>query len=400
MPAPHKIIAYKSLLLLKKAIIGKPQPRPVVFVGENAVEQLCETVAQFGYKSVLIVTDKPLVELGLVARVEQALLGGGVTCSVYDGVLPDPSVGLVNEGLSQLQQQRCEAVLGFGGGSSIDAAKVIALAGANDLRAEDCVGLGKGKRPPLPLFAIPTTAGTGSECTIAAVISDDATHEKLIVATPAIVPKVAALDATIMQGLPPHITAATGMDALTHAVESYINTWATDETSTLGRSATKMIFENLPRACEQGDDLAARKAMALASYYAGLAFTSALVGYVHAIAHQLGSLYHVPHGVANAMVLPHVLDLFKHDAKARLAELAIYCGMGEQGMDELALAQCFIDRVRDLSQRINIPTHCDKIKEQDVDAIVNAAMKEGNGYPVPRFIERHECETVVRKLMA
>ncbi len=399
MPAPYKVLVYKSLLALKKAVIGKPHPRPVVFAGDNAVQQLCEGIAQLGLKSVLIVTDKPLVELGLVARIEQFLLGAGVSCTVYDGVLPDPSAGLVNEGLAQLQQQQSEAVLGFGGGSSIDAAKVIALAGANGLRAEECVGLNKGKRPPLPLFAIPTTAGTGSECTIAAVVSDDITHEKMIVANPAIVPRLAALDATMMQGLPPPITAATGMDALTHAVESYINTWATDETSSQGRAAAKMIFENLPRACEHGDDLAARRAMALASYYAGLAFTSALVGYVHAIAHQLGSRYHVPHGVANAMVLPHVLDVLKHDAKTRLAELAEYCDMGEPGMDELALAQCFIERVRALSAAINIPSHCDKIKEEDVASIVDAAMQEGNGYPVPRFIERHECETVVRKLM-
>lgn len=400
MPAFYKTLTYKGLLVLKKMIVGGAQPRPVLFAGDNALEQLCEAVAQYGVKNVLIVTDKPLVELGLVGRVEDALAQHNVALTVYDEVLPDPTVSVVNNGLARLREGQCEAVLGFGGGSSLDAAKVIALAGANGFGAQDCVGLNKGKRAPLPLFAVPTTAGTGSECTIAAVVSDDISHEKQIVANRSIVPLMAALDASVMQGLPPHITAATGMDALTHAVESYINTWSTDETLALGRAATKMIFENLERACQQGDDMAARRAMALASYYAGLAFTSSLVGYVHAIAHQLGAHYGIPHGLANAMVLPHVLELFKHDASKALAELAVHCDMGEPGMSEQALVERFIDRVRVLNEAVGIPSTTDKIQRQDIAAIVDAAMKEGSGYPVPRFIERHECESVVRKLMA
>ena len=400
MPAFYKVLGYKAVLFIKKQIITKPQPRPVVFAGADGSRQLCRAIGQLGGRNVLIVTDKPLVELGIVDIAVQALQGLGIETHTYDGVLPDPTVKVVDDGLAVLRQHGCDAVLAFGGGSSIDCAKVIALAATNDFTAMDCVGLNKGKNPPLPLYAIPTTAGTGSEVTVAAVISDNETHEKLIVGNRAIVPRAAALDPGIMTGLPAHITAATGMDALTHAVESYLNDWRTPETAAFSLAATRLVFANLERACTHGEDLEGREAMALASYYGGLAFTSALVGYVHAVSHQLGAHYGIPHGLGNAVVLPRVLELFRDSSRERLAELARHCGMGSASDDDAALARAFIDGVWQLNAAVGIPRTLDAVREADVGAIVDAALKEGNGYPVPRFIERRECEQVVRGLIA
>jgi len=400
MPAFYKVLGYKALLFIKKQVITKPQPRPIIFAGADASRQLCRTIGQLGARNVLVVTDKPLVELGIVDTAIQALEGAGIETHTYDGVLPDPTVNVVDEGLAVLRQYGCDGVLAFGGGSSIDCAKVIALAATNGFTAMDCVGVNKGKNPPLPLFAIPTTAGTGSEVTVAAVISDNETHEKLIVGNRAIVPRAAALDPGIMTGLPPHITAATGMDALTHAVESYLNDWRTPETAAFSLAATRLVFDNLERACTDGGNLEVREAMALASYYGGLAFTSALVGYVHAVSHQLGAHYGIPHGLGNAVVLPRVLELFRESSSERLAELARHCGMGSDTDDKVALAQTFIDRVWRLNDAVGIPRTLDAVREADVRVIVDAALKEGNGYPVPRFIERRECEQVVRGLIA
>ncbi|MCZ6831597.1 MAG: iron-containing alcohol dehydrogenase [Gammaproteobacteria bacterium] len=398
MPAFYKVLGYKFVLAVTRRAVSKPQPRPVVYVGNDSSRQLCRSIAHFGLKNILVVTDKPLVALGLVDIAVQALAEHGVATHIYDGILPDPTLSVVEAGLAALKQQHCDGVLAFGGGSSMDSAKVIALAAANDMSIVDCIGFNKAKKPTLPLFVIPTTAGTGSEVTLAAILSDDETHAKMPVVDFKLIPSAAALDPVIMKGLPPHITAATGMDALTHAIESYIGQWSTEETSQYGRAATKLIFDNLQTAYENGDDLAAREAMALGSYYAGLAFTQAMVGYVHAVSHQLGAHYNVPHGLGNAMVLPHMLELLKGAAAGKLAELAVYSGIGTESEPESALAQKLIDRVWELNAAIGIPKTTDVIQEQDIDAIVEAALKEGNGYPVPRFIEKSECEALVRGL--
>lgn len=398
MPVFFKEWVYRGLQSIKKGIVMAPQPRPALFVGSDSALELCNSISHMGLKKVFVVSDKPLLDIGIPQKLIARLNENGVATVLYDGVVPDPPVSAVNTGLALLRSEACDCVLAVGGGSSIDAAKVMALAAGNALQAEDCVGLKKGKQPSLPLFAVPTTAGTGSEVTLVAVVSDDATHEKMFVADPKIVPAAAALDPVLMMGLPPHITAATGMDALTHAVESYINTWDTPECLQYGRAATRLILNNLETACSNGEDIAAREAMALASYYAGLAFSTCLVGYVHAISHQLGGHYGVPHGLGNAMVLPHVLELMKDSATTRLAELALYCGLGEEGETEGALAQKFIDRVWSLNAAIGIPKTTDVIREDDIGEIARAALKEGSGYPVPRFLETSECESLLRGL--
>jgi len=386
------------LALTHKVLKPHAQPKPITFVGPGAVKQLCDGIGHFGLKKIFMVTDKPLVELGLIDGAKQALEEGGVEVVVYDGVLPDPTFKIVNEGLALLKESQCDGVMAFGGGSSMDAAKMMALAAANNMAPKDLVGFGKAKLPTLPLFAIPTTAGTGSEVTLVAVPSDDETHAKQPIADNKLVPTACALDPTIMVGLPPHITSATGMDALTHAIESYIGTWGTPETESLGSAAVKLIFKHLPIAYEEGSNLASREAMSLASYYAGLAFSKAMVGFVHAISHQLGAHYGIPHGLANAVVLPHVLEYSKDAAQQKMAQLVVSAGLGDASEGEAALAQKLIDMVVELNDRVDIPRGFEQIKPGDIAELAADACKEGNGYPVPKYMDVEDCTKIIEGL--
>jgi len=377
-----------------------PDRVPVTFVGAEASRELCRAIAQAGIARVLIVTDRDLVRLGLVERITGALTEAGVEASIYDGVEPDPTFEQVREGHARLGRDGCEAVLAVGGGSPMDAAKVIAAMATNGGQAEKLAGMFKVRKPPLPLYAIPTTAGTGSEVTLAAVVSDAKTHVKSFVLDPKILPTMAALDPSLMSGLPPHITAATGMDALTHAVESYLAKTSGPRTEGWATTAVKMIFENLPKACADGGDLEARRAMALASYYAGLAFTRTSVGYVHAIAHTFGAWYRTPHGRANAIVLPHVLEFSKGAVRDRLAALADEIGAGD-GCSPDEKAQAFIDAVRTLMAEIGIPDTLADLREEDVAPIATQALAEATfNYPVPRYMSQTEAEGLIRRMRA
>lgn len=374
-----------------------PDRVPVTFLGPDASRELCHSIAQEGTKKVLVVTDAGLVQLGLVARITSALTEAGVESTVFDGVEPDPTFAQVDAGHAQLQREGCDSVLALGGGSPMDAAKVIAAMATNGGVAQKLVGMFKVRRAPLPLFAIPTTAGTGSEVTLAAVVSDSTTHVKSFCLDPKLLPTMAALDPSLMTGLPPHITAATGMDALTHAVESFLAKTSKSGTEVWATSAVRMIFQNLPKACADGTDLDARKAMALASYYAGLAFTRTSVGYVHAIAHTFGAYYGTPHGRANAIVLPHVLEFSKETAQDRLAALAEVIGIKEGSPAQKA--QAFIDAVRDLMAQIDIPYTLADLREEDVTPIAKQALAEAAfNYPVPRFMTQPEAETLLRAI--
>lgn len=400
MTALYKKPLFRLRQALTGMVLGKPQPKPMVFLGPGSVRQLSQAIARFGFRRILVVTDKPLLELGVPNGTLEALAAAGTDTVIYDGVLPDPTEQVVDAGIDIFKREGCDSVLAFGGGSSIDAAKVIALAAANDCRAQDCIGAGKCKKPAIPLFAIPTTAGTGSEGTLVAVISNNETHEKGGVIDTSMIPRAAALDPEIMRGLPQHITAATGMDALTHAIESYINRWGDENTDYYGLAACKLVFDNLAEACANGDNLAAREAMALASYYGGLAITNALVGYVHAISHNMGAKYGVPHGLGNAMVLPHVMELMREVSAPKFADIAVHCGLGDRGEGDTALAQKLIDRVRALNDEIGIPRTTDVIEKDGIEDLVDMAIAEGGSYASPRFITRAECRRILEAISA
>lgn len=375
-----------------------PDRVPVTFVGGEAVGELSRSIADIGVGRLLVVTDAMLVQIGIVERVTKALDEAGVACAVYSGVEPDPTFDHVEAGLAQLEAERCDGVLAIGGGSPMDASKMIAAMATNGRPIGKLEGMFKVKKLPLPLFAIPTTAGTGSEATLAAVVSDPATHAKKFYLDPKLMPAMTALDPSLMTGLPPAVTAATGMDALTHAVESFVAKTSTRQTEAYAKIAVRLVFANLPTAYRNGDDMAARKAMALASYYAGIAFTRTSVGYVHAIAHNFGALYRTPHGLANAIALPHVLEFSKREAQPQLARLAELIGCG--GASDAEKADRFIAAVRDLMKEVGIPYTLESLRSEDIGTIARRACAEAYlNYPVPRFMEPSECEGLLRQIL-
>ena len=372
----------------------------MAFSGAGSTAQLCRHIAGQGLRKVMIVTDKPLVELGIVAKAVSALEEKGVSCVIYDGILPDPTFAMVNEGLQLQAQHNCDAVLAIGGGSSIDCAKAIIGAVYNGRDAGKLVGYFKMKERALPLFALPTTSGTGSEATIAAVISDAQSHEKFFLADPKMLPRAVALDSDLLLGMPKAITAATGMDALTHAIEGYIGLWGNEESNARDYAAVKMIFESLPEAYNNGSNAEAREQMALAAYYAGQSINDAGVGNVHAIAHQFGRYYGTPHGLANAIVMPPVLRFMAKAAQKPLAELGYLIEAADKADSEQQAAEKFIDAVAQLNRQLGIPETLDSLSEADFAAIAKAAVKEGAGYPVPLLMSRKECEAILASLLS
>lgn len=401
IPFSIKVFVFRVwmfMLLMGTKVLRFREPK--LFTGPGSSLQLCDAIAATGVKKLLVVTDAMLIKIGLLTPMLDRLRERGVTAVIYDGVQPDPTIAQIESGLELLKRENCAAILAVGGGSSIDAAKVIAARARNPYRISRMAGLFRLIRRPLTLYAVPTTAGTGSEVTIAAVVSDPAQSRKFAIMDPKLVPTMAALDAVLMTGLPPPITAATGMDALTHAVEAYISRNATAATDVQALEATRLIMHNLPRAMKNGADLEARQNMAVASYKAGVAFTTAGVGYVHAISHNFGARYHVPHGLANAIVLPYVLDYSRPDCVSRLARLADAGGLKKGNESDAELADVFIGHVRALNTEFGIPHKVAKLQAADIPGITDAALKEAHWtYAVPRYMDKPTCEGLVRQML-
>ena len=401
IPFSIKVIIFKIWQFLlkwgQKVLIFRT---PELFTGPGSSLQLCEHIAKTGVKNLLIVTDGMLVKIGLLKPMQEKLQQLGVGFVVYDGVLPNPTIDQIETGLAMLKKEGCTAILAIGGGSSIDAAKVIAARAKNPYKIVHMSGLMRVLFKPMTLYAVPTTAGTGSEVTIAAVVSDPSTTRKFAIMDTALVPIAAALDGALMTGLPAPITAATGMDALTHAVEAYISRNCTAKTDKEALDATRLIMQNLTMAVKNGSNVEARQNMAQASFKAGIAFTIAGVGYVHAIAHNFGAYYHVPHGLANAIILPRVLDFSKPNCIPRLAKLAEVSGLKKGNESDEQLADAFIAQVRKMNAEYGIPTQVDKLKESDIPAITDKALSEAHMfYAVPRYMDTPECEAFIRQML-
>lgn len=403
MPFSLQVLFFKALMCII-GVVAKiiPQPKPTVYCGPDSALRLTTSMIQFGYKNVLIVTDRVLHEMGLLDAIKAKFEAAGVEVTVYDGVEPNPTFAQVHEGLKLAKSNRCDAILTVGGGSPIDTAKIISLSAVEGAKApEKLVGLFKARKAGLPLYAIPTTAGTGSEVSVGAVISDPVTHEKGVIADPNTVPAAAALDPNLMLGLPAPITAATGMDALTHAVEAYISKLATADTDNYAMASVKLIFNNLRECYSNGSNVDARESMAVASFYAAMAFNKAFLGYVHGIAHQFGGHYNTPHGLANAIVLPHVLDYSKDACADRLAELAVAVDLGSASEPNSVLAQKFVDAVRELNKDLGIPETLDALKPADIPGIAKGALKESHfTYPVPKYMDQTQCEALIGKMVS
>ena len=376
-----------------------PWKEPSIIRGAGSIKKLPYLIKQKGIKKVLVVTDKGLMGLNLLDSLFEGLKSKGIEYVVFDGVQPNPTIPNIEEARQLYIDNGCEAIIAFGGGSPMDCAKA---AGARVVKPNQSIpkmkGVLKVRKKLMPFFAVPTTAGTGSETTIAAVVSDPETHEKYAINDLCLRPGYAILDPELTVGLPPHITSTTGMDALTHAVEAYIGKANTKETAERAVQAVKLVFENLYKAYEDGKNIEARENMLLASHYAGIAFTRAYVGYVHAIGHNLGGLYGVPHGLAMSVILPYVLDYYGEAAYDRLADLADAVGI--TGADNAEKAKNFIAAVRELNAKMNIPASIDKIKEEDISLLADRALAEGNPlYPVPKIMNKAECVALIKELM-
>ena len=377
-----------------------PIPQPTLLVGPGSSARLGELIAGFGHRRLMIVTGEFTLRRGLMQPMMDALDAGGAAYAVFAEITPDAPIPLIERGIAFYREQDCDALIAFGGGSSMDAAKAIAMAIANPKPLRSLAGYFKGRHSPAPIYAVPTTAGTGSEVTVAAVISDPEQQSKVVIIDPRLVPRLAALDATLMTGLPPAMTAATGIDALTHAVEAFVGHWATPTSDGMALAAVGMIFGHLRTCFTAGTNLAAREQMALAATYAGLAFTRANVGYVHAIAHQFGGRYHTAHGLANAIMLPHVLKYSAPVITDRLALLAVAAKAGRKGEPDEVLAGKFLDAVDQLNRDLGIPLQLDALQEADIPALAQAACHEAHtGYPVPRYMSQQVCEDMIRKVL-
>lgn len=378
-----------------------PRPNQIVFKGRNSALELCDQLAVLGYRKVLLVTDAFLSSSPMVDTLTQRLEARSVEVVLFSGVEPDPTEDQALAGVAMAQQQQTDAVLAVGGGSVLDCAKYIAMVCHNPGSIARFGGIQKFKRAGLPLAAVPTTAGTGSEVTLVAMISDSNTHTKVVVADTKMLPAMIAIDAEMMRGMPPSVTAATGMDALTHAVESYLSK-GSDATSEIHAvAAVRLIFGYLHRAWNNGDDLEARDAMGSAAYYAGLAFGRTSVGYVHGIAHQLGRLCHTPHGVANAMVLPEVISAYGPAVYPRLAHLARAVAIGSPTDSDADLAKAFIAAMAQLRITLELPTKPRGLtREMALDVAVTAIREAGEFYPVPRYLSRAEIDALVDPLVS
>ena len=385
--------------LVKLLIGNKAAGVHLSYVGRGSAQDLCRRVADIGHTDVLVVTDKALKELGLAERALTGLAEAGVNLHWYSGVDPDPTFAHVIQGREVLRSAGCTAIVAVGGGSSMDAAKIIACTRSSDESPDKWVGLNKIPDDILPIYAIPTTSGTGSEATMGAVIKDPAEQLKHIIVGDGLLPQAVALDPDLLLGLPAPVTACTGIDALTHGIEAYICIWDRGTRKENGRLAVQGVFRWLQQAVDHPEDLEARQGMAVAAYHAGIAINQVGVGNVHAIAHQLGARYGIPHGQANALVMPHVLRACLVEAEEALAELALVTDVSDAASSAVR-ALAFVEAVSDLIAKVGIANTDARIQPADWKAIVEAAMDEGDGYVSPRLLTKTEMIDTLERITA
>ena len=366
----------------------------------HSTEELIPVLKERGIQSLLLVTDGQLRRSGVTKQLETLLEQNQIRCAVYDGTNPNPTVKNVEAARELYLERGCQCLIAFGGGSSIDCAKAL---GARIAYPRKSLGQLKGLLHVLrkipPLIAIPTTAGTGSEVTVAAVITDSEQKHKYTMNDFTLIPAFAVLDPRVTYTLPPSLTATTGMDAMTHAVEAYIGRSTTRETRRLALEAVKLIFDNIETAYRDGTNHRARENMLLAAHKAGLAFTKSYVGYVHAVAHSLGGQYNIPHGLANSVLLPIVLEEYGPCAHRKLHELGVAAGVEGPGDTHEAGAEKFIAAIRRLNRSMNIPETLSGIRKEDIPGMARHAAKEANPlYPVPRLMDPEELERFYEKV--
>ncbi|HAT4339991.1 TPA: L-threonine dehydrogenase [Clostridium perfringens] len=373
----------------------------ISLMGADCLKEAGEQVAELGFKKALIVTDKVLGQIGIVKKVTDVLDNKDIEYAIYDETKPNPTVKNVNDGLALLKEKECDFVISLGGGSAHDCAKGIALLATNSGEIKDYEGVDKSKKPQLPMVGINTTAGTGSEMTLFAIITDEERHIKMALVDKHLTPIIAVNDPMLMLAMPKSLTAATGMDALTHAIEAYVSTSATPITDACAEKAIELISNYLVNAVENGEDVEARDMMAYAEFLAGMAFNNASLGYVHAMAHQLGGFYNLPHGVCNAILLPHVQEYNKATSASRLAKIAKIMGGNIEGLTDEQGADLCIDMIKSLSQTVGIPEGLGVlgVKESDFETLATNALNDACSLTNPRKGNLEEVIAIFKKAM-
>lgn len=347
-------------------------------IGAGCLADAVSSMKDFGFHKALIVTDSILNQLGVVDKVSKLLTEAGISSVTYDGTAPNPTVENVEAGLALLKENQCDCVISLGGGSPHDCAKGIALVASNGGKIADYEGVDRSEKPQLPLISINTTAGTASEMTRFCIITDTARHIKMAIVDKNVTPLLSVNDSELMIGMPKGLTAATGMDALTHAVEAYVSIAANPITDACALKAVTMISESLRKVVDNGGDAQARENMAYAQFLAGMAFNNASLGYVHAMAHQLGGFYNLPHGVCNAVLLPHVQAYNIQAAAGRLKDIAQAMGVDVSAMSDEQGAKACIEEIRKMAKDVGIPAGLKElgVKEDDFKTLAENALKD------------------------
>ena len=378
-------------LALRAASPLLPYRDPLIL---NTVDEIPACLKEKKIQRVLIVTDGFLHLSGILDPLKKTLSDNGIHYEIYDEVTPNPTILNVELARERYLQRNCQALIGFGGGSPIDCAKAVGARIARPrLSIPKMKGILKILRPIPYLIAVPTTAGTGSETTPTTVITDHNTCHKFPISDFPLIPKAAVLDPEMTRNLPPHLTATTGMDALTHAIEAYIGRSTNADTRHSALSAVKMIAENLETAYNDGNNMTARANMLQAAYLAGNAFSKSYVGYCHAVAHSLGGQYHIPHGLANAVLLPYVLEAYGASVYQKCRDIALAMNLVQTDTSDEEATHRLIAEIRRMNAAMNIPTKLPGIRNEDIPTLAFYAHKEANPlYPGPQLMDAAELE--------
>ncbi|MBD1558761.1 L-threonine dehydrogenase [Vibrio sp. S9_S30] len=373
----------------------------VNLMGAGCLTQAVDSIQSQGFKKGLVVTDKVLNQIGVVKQVNDLLADRAIATVVYDGTQPNPTISNVNEGLELLIENGCDFVISLGGGSPHDCAKGIALVAANGGKIADYEGVDQSEKPQVPLIAINTTAGTASEMTRFCIITDEERHIKMAIVDKHTTPLMSVNDPELMLAKPASLTAATGMDALTHAIEAYVSTAATPITDAVAIKAIELIQAHLRTAVNQGEDIKAREQMAYAQFMAGMAFNNASLGYVHAMAHQLGGFYDLPHGVCNAVLLPHVQKYNAQVCPERLKDVAAAMGVNVTNLTDEQGAEAALNAIKQLSLDVGIPTGLEALgaKPEDIPLLAENALKDACGLTNPKQATHDEISSIFAAAM-
>lgn len=371
-------------------------------IGTSTIDEALGYIKNYKFKKALIVTDRFLNEIGVAKKIGDAIKTIGIDSVVFDGAQPNPTVGNIENGLKILKEANCDCVFSLGGGSAHDCAKGIALVASNGGQIADYEGVDQSAKPQLPLIAVNTTAGTASEMTRFCIITDEERHIKMAIVDKNVTPLLSLNDAELMLGKPKGLTAATGIDALTHSIEAFVSTGANPITDACAIQAMKLISKNLKNAYDNGSDKEARENMAYAQFLAGMAFNNASLGYVHAIAHQLGGFYDLPHGECNAVLLPHVQEFNSKVSAARLKECAYHLGADVSNLSESEGAKACIEAIKKLSSSVSIPAGLRDlggggvVKEEDFDILAENALKDACGFTNPIQATKEEIIGILK----